>query len=218
MGALLRLFGLPVPPAAAEDGDVWYDTAADQILASDGQPGLPLTIGPTGNAPTIRSGAWHKFPAYGANGTANVPADRMFALPIWPGRACTLTGIAANVTLALAGGQIRMGLYASDGVIPTSLVADYGTVSADISGVRQITSMSTALRPVLYYLIAGRQGGVLNLGLTTLATGDPIVSESSPAFTGSLNAYYMAGVSGTLPSTFTVSGTDTGPALQVRLS
>lgn len=218
MGALLRLLGLSSAPVSPGAGDIWYDTVADQVLASDGTAGIPLTVGPEGNAPVIRSGAWHKFPAYGANGTANVPAGRMFALPIWPGRSCTLTGMAGNVTLALVGGQIRMGLYASNGTLPTSLVADYGTVAADLTGVKQITSMSTALRPTLYYLVIGRQGGALNLGLTTLATGDPIVSEATPSFAGNLNAYYMTGVTGALPASFTVEGTDTGPAVQVRLT
>lgn len=187
-------------------------------MASDGETGLPITIGPGGNAPAIRAGTWHKFPAYGANATANVPTGRMFALPIQPGRSCTLTGMAANVSLALAGGQIRMGLYASNGVLPTSLIADYGTVGTDLTGVKQITSMNTPMRPILHYLVVGRQGGGLNLGLTTLATGDPLVSEATPSFAGNLNAYYMTGVTGALPGSFTVEGTDTGPALQVRLT
>lgn len=206
-------------PAGAVEGDAWYDTTTDQVRASDGASGTPLTIGPEGNLPVIRTTAWHGLPAYGATGTANVPVNQMFALPFWPGRTCTLTGMAANVTLALIGGNLRMGLYASDGVLPTSLVADYGTVTAGVTGIRSITGLSTVVRPVLHYLVIGRQGGVVNLGLTTRQTWDPIVSETTPTITGSLNSYIQTGISGALPASFgTPAGLDTAPALSVQLT
>ncbi|MEU7074734.1 hypothetical protein AB0B30_32495 [Streptomyces narbonensis] len=148
-----------------------------------------------------------------------MPVNRMFALPFWPGRKCTLTGLAANVTLALVGGQLRMGLYASDGVLPTTLIADYGTVSAGLTGIRSITGLSTAVRPVLHYLVIGRQGGLVNLGLTTRVTWDPIVSETTPTITGALNCYYQDGISGALPASFgTPAGLDTAPALSAQLT
>lgn len=219
MGALLRLLSRTSPPASPAAGEIWYRSDTAQFRGSDGQSGEPLTLGPEGNLPVVRSGAWHGLPAYGATATANVPAGRMFALPFWPGRSTTLTGMAVNVTLALVGGQLRMGLYASDGVLPTMLAADYGTVAADLTGIKQITSMATAVRPVLHYLVIGRQGGVLNLGLTTRATWDPIVSETVPTITGSLNCYYIDGITGALPASFGApAGLDTAPAISVRLT
>lgn len=215
----LQLFNRTSPPASPEAGDVWFRSDTGQVRGSDGATGESLTIGPEGNLPVIRSTCWHGLPPYGATGTANVPVNRMFALPFWPGRKCTLTGLAANVTLALVGGQLRMGLYASDGVLPTTLVADYGTVSAGVTGIRSITGLSTAVRPVLHYLVIGRQGGVVNLGLTTRNTWDPIVSETAPTITGALNCYYQDGISGGLPATFgTPAGLDTAPALSAQLT
>lgn len=215
---LARLLSLTGPPAAPGAGDVWYRSDTAQVRASDGQAGQSLTVGPEGNLPVVRPGAWHAVPPYGAPGTANVPVNRMFALPFWPGRACTLTAVAGNVTLALVGGNLRFGVYLSDGVLPTSLLADYGTVSAGLTGIRSITGLSTPLRPVLHYLVVGRQGGLLNLGLTTRATWDPIISESAPTIAGSMNAYYIDGVSGALPASFGApAGTDTGPAVSAQL-
>lgn len=208
-------------PSGIAEGDLWYRTDTDQVRASDGSAGEPLTIGPEGNVPVIRSTAWHLVPAYGAPGTANVPVNRMFALPFWPGRRTTLTGLAGNVTLALVGGNLRMGLYNADSTgLPTTLVADYGTVGAGLTGIRSITGLSTVVRPVLHYLVIGRQGGVLNLGLTTLTTGDPIVSEvGTPVIGGNRNAYYIDGVSGALPASFGApAGTDNSPALAVQLT
>lgn len=219
-GTLARLLNLTSAPASPGAGDVWYRSDTDQVHASDGAAGEPITVGPEGNLPVVRSTAWHVVPAYGAPGTANVPVDRMFALPFWPGRTCTLTGMAANVTLALVGGNLRMGVYLSDGVLPTALLADYGTVTAGVTGIRSITGLSTAVRPVLHYLVIGRQGGVLNLGLTTLTTGEPVISElTTPVIGGNRNSYFIDGVSGALPASFgTPAGTDNSPALAVQLT
>lgn len=206
-------------PSGQTEGDLWYRSDTDQVRASDGLAGEPLTIGPEGNLPVIRSTAWHGLPAYGNTATANVPVDRMFALPFWPGRSCTITAMAANVTLALVGGNLRMGIYQSDGVLPTTLLADYGTVTAGLTGIRSITGLSTSVRPVLHYLVIGRQGGILNLGLTTRATWDPIVSETTPTIAGTLNCYYITGVGGALPASFgTPAGLDTAPAISVQLT
>jgi hypothetical protein len=206
-------------PSGPAEGDLWYRTDTDQIRASDGNAGEPLTIGPEGNLPVISAGRWHLLPAYGAQATANVPVDLMFALPFWPGRRCTITAVAANVTLALVGGNLRFGLYtANTAGLPSTLVADYGTVTAGLTGIRQITGLSTVVRPVLHYLVVGRQGGLLNLGLTTRATQDPIVSEATPTIAGNFSGYTMTGISGALPGTFTVAGVDTTPSISVQLT
>lgn len=219
MGANLRLFNRTAAPAAPESGDVWFRSDTAQYRGSDGLPGEPLTIGPEGNLPVISTTRWHLLPAYGAQATANVPAGTMFALPFWPGRSAVLTAVAANVTLALVGGNLRFGLYTSDTQgLPAALVADYGTVTAGLTGIRSITGLNTPVRPVLYYLVVGRQGGVLNLGLTTRATGDPIISETSPTIAGNFSGYVMTGVAGALPGTFTNNGVDTAPSIAVQLT
>lgn len=219
MGALLRLLNRTSPPISHESGDIWYRSDTGQFRGSDGLAGEPLTIGPEGNLSVIRSTAWHGLPVYGATATANVPVDRMFALPFWPGRTCTLTAMAANVTLALVGGNLRMGIYNSDGVLPTTLLADFGTVGAGLTGIRTISGLSVAVRPVLHYIVIGRQGGVLNLGLTTRNTWDPIVSETTPTIAGSLNCYYQTGIGGALPASFgTPAGLDTAPAVSLQLT
>lgn len=218
-GHLARLLGLTAPPAAPAAGDMWYRSDLKQVRASDGQAGEQLTIGPEGNVPVVRSTAWHGLPPYGATGSANVPDGRMFAIPFWPGRQCTVTGVAGNTTLALVGGNIRFGIYLSDGVLPTTLLADFGTVSAGLLGIRTITGLSQAVRPVLHYLVVGRQGGVANLGMTTRVTWDPIVSETTPTITGALNCYYQTGIGGALPASFgTPAGLDTAPAVAVQLT
>lgn len=217
--APLTLARVTSQPSDAIEGSIWYRTDLDQIRASDGGSGTSLTIGPYGTHPVIRSGAYHSVPPTGDVASANVPDGRMFAVPFWPGRTCTITAMAVNTTLALVGGNIRMGIYASDGVLPTTLLADFGTISSGILGVREITGLSTVVRPVLHYMVIGRQGGLLNLGLTTQLTVDPIVSETTPVFTPSLSSYYQTGIGGALPASFgTPAGTDQGPAIRLKLT
>lgn len=219
-GNLLRFLNLTTTPSSPASGEAWYDSAKDQVLVSDGAPGDPIVVGPEGNLPVVSTTRWHLLPAYGAQGTANVPAGTMFALPFWPGRTCTLTAVAANVTLALVGGNLRFGLYTATAAgLPGSLVADYGTVDAGLTGIRQITGLSTTVRPVLHYLVVGRQGGALNLGLTTRSTGDPIVSEATPTIAGNFSAYTQTGITGALPASFgTPAGVDTGPSISAQLT
>lgn len=215
---LARLLGLGADPAVTTDaGDLWWRTDLSQLHGADATGPVPL--GPTGNAPVIRSGAWHGFPAYGANTAANVPDGRLFAIPFWPGRSATVTGIAANVTLALVGGNIRFGLYANAGAVPGSLVADWGTVATGVTGIRSVTGLSVAVRPVLHWLVVARQGGLLNLGLSSRASWDPLTAEATPTIGADLNAYYRDGVTGALPASYgAVAGSIQGPSLSVQLT
>lgn len=216
---LARLFGATSDPSGPASGDLWWRSDRAQLHASDGGSGIPLHVGPSGNLPVVRSTGWHTLPPFGAASTATVPASRLFALPLWPGRSCTLTAAAVNVTVALVGGTIRMGLYTSDGSLPSTLIADYGTVDSGLTGIRQISSLSTPLRPVLHYFVVARQGGVLNLGLSSRDTWDPIVSETTPLLDASRNAYYRDGVTGALPASFgAIAGAIQGPAATLQLS
>lgn len=217
--SLLRLLNLTARPAVSAKGDMWYRSDLDQVRASDGGAGQPLTIGPTGNIPVVRSTGWHNLPGYGNAAGVNFPLDRLYAIPLWTGRSATLTGVSINVTTLLAASSVRMGLYESDGVLPTTLVADYGTVTTATTGLRTLTGLSSAVRPVLYFLALGRQGAAGTLGLSSRSTWEPIVSDTSPTIASNTNAYFIDGVSGALPGTFgTPAGTDQGPCCVVQLT
>lgn len=172
-----------------------------------------------GNVPIVRSGSWHTLPPYGAAGSATVPDGRLFALPFWPGRRCACLGVTVNVTVIAAGGTIRVGLYASAQGLPTVLVDEYGTVASGVLGLQTIAGFSTPMEPDLHFLAVARQGGLLNLGLSSRDTWDPIVSELSPVLTGNLNCYYRDGVGGALPAMFgDVVGSVQGPSAAVQLT
>lgn len=88
-----------------------------------------------------------------------------------------------------------------------------------MTGVRQISGLSTALRPVLQYLVIARQGGVLNLGLSSRDTWEPMVSETTPVLDANRSAYYRDGVAGALPAAFgAVAGSIQGPSATIQLT
>jgi len=217
--SLLRLVGLTSDPASPANGDVWWRTDTARAHVSDGSIGLPVTLGPPANVPVVRSSAWHTLPGHNASGSMVMPDGRLFALPVWTGRSATLTGVAVNVTTSLLAANIRMGLYASDGVLPTTLISDYGTVSAGTTGMRQITGLSTPLRPVLYYFVVARQGGIGVLSMTSRGIGDPIIANTSSVLDTVQNAYYTDSISGTLPATFgSIAGAINGPSASIQLT
>jgi len=214
-----RLFNTTATPASVASGDMWYRSDTDQVQVSDGAAGIPITVGPIGNLPVIASTRWHGLPAYGNAASINIPDGRLYALPFWPGRTCTVTAVAANVTLALVGGLMRMGIYESDGALPTTLLADYGTVTAGVTGLRTISGLSTAVRPVLHYMVIGRQSAGLTLSVSSRSSWEPIVSDAAATISSNTNTYYVDGVGGALPGTFgTPDGTDQGPCLTVQLT
>ena len=219
MGALLRLLNVTTPPATPTSGDVWYRSDLGQVRASDGVVGEQLTVGPYGTHPVIRTTGWHSVPPTGNPASANIPDQRLFAMPFWPGRVCTLTALAANVTTALAGTTLRMGIYNSDGALPTRLLADFGTVSSAGLGTAQISALSVGVRPVLHYLVLVRQGAAGTLGVSIRNTWDPVIANASAVVAANRTAYYIDGVAGALPVNFGApAGTDLGPALSVQLT
>lgn len=210
---------LPADPATSdeEQGSLWWRADQDNLYASDGNPGRRLKVGPAGNLPLIRSGAWHSLPSFGAPSTIAVTLSRAYALPFWPGSKATMTGVAAEVTL-LNVGSLRAGLYTSTpGNVPGTLIADFGTVSTALAGVKQ-WAMSQPVRPVLYWLVIAQQG-LLNVSLRSRDTWEPIVSDDTPVLNANRNAYYKDGIGGALPASFgAIDGTVQGPSAMVQLT
>lgn len=172
-----------------------------------------------GNLPSIRSGAWHSLPPYGATGTLITPVSRLFALPFWPGRRCSITGVATNVTAFPIGASVRAGLYTSANGLPNMLTSDFGSQAVAGIGLQTFTGFSVHVEPDLYFLAIVRQGGVAGFTMSVRDTWDPIISETAPVITSNLNTYYVDGVAGGLPAMFgPPAGSVQGPSAAVQLN
>lgn len=176
-----------------------------------------ITLYP-GNIPVVRSGAWHTIPPYGPVGSVTMPQNRAFALPFWPGHRCVLAGVAVDVTVIAAGGDLRFGLYSCANALPCRLISELGTVAAGGIGIQQLTGLTQHVRAVLMFLVVVRQGGLVNFGLSTRDTWSPMVSGATPVLDSNLNAYYQDGVTGALPAQFGIpAGSSQGPGASIQL-
>jgi hypothetical protein len=145
--------------------------------------------------------------------------SRLYALPLWPGQAMTLTSIAVEVTFGLIpGAMIRAGLYSDSGDgSPSKRIADFGTVAASI-GVKTWGPLSTAIPPALTWLTIVQQGGSA-LQFRARDTWVPVVSETTPLLNSARTAYYVDGVTGALPAIFgAIAGASQGPSALVQLT
>lgn len=87
-----------------------------------------------------------------STGTASTgtTAQTMALYPIYVDRPLTLDALAIRVTTLEVGATVRLGIYNLDSAFePTTLVADYGTVSCDTTGMKEAAG-STALTPGWY--------------------------------------------------------------------
>lgn len=222
----LRLPLFTSDPSSPAEGEVWYNQTIDQMKYKGPTGSYPVPVHAGIRFNDYDTNRWYAVQSGGPN-TANATAGRAFTNPFVLPRMGTLSGISIEVSTAwTTAGNVRVGLYNDDGGrLPTSLVADYGTVAATV-GIKT-WSMSTVLVPGIYWLVAVNQGGS---GATTGQfravaglheyIGDPSATPSSGFFNGSLNCYYSdTGFTGSLPSSFgSVAGIALGPRFVIKFS
>jgi hypothetical protein len=131
------------------------------------------------------------------------------AVPFIPSRAGTLNGVAINVTTGGASSNvIRLGVYNHDYStgLPGTLLADLGTVSGVGTGIKTLTSLTTAIDNKIYWLTAVTQVGTA-CQMRAATGGNHLVGQSAGTPTDTLPGCYetAATVTGALPGTFTVS-------------
>lgn len=142
-------------------------------------------------------------------GQGNAPSgfNSLRVYPMQVQRSVTVDRIGIRVVTGQPATTVRLGIYKDDGTgRPGQLVLDAGTVDASATGDVTIT-ISTTLTPGHYWVGGVSQG-------TGTAPTVQVNSSAMPGFTAAslseaaqnLNAYEMTGVTGALPTTFTISG------------
>jgi hypothetical protein len=109
----------------------------------------------TKNGETDRGVPGNTYTGPNNAGTIGLTANRLAFVPFIIESPITITGAHMEVT-TLSTGSIVMGIYncsTSNGYpFPTTRIATWGTVSVTGTGVKSITSLSTALTPGMYAL------------------------------------------------------------------
>lgn len=148
---------------------------------------------------------------------------RMMYIPWIVPRSITIDRIGIHVTTGVATTNCRIGIYNSANDLPTSLIADLGSVDTSSTGVKELT-VSQVIPAGLVFLAVAKQGTVgavslYGLGYTVWA-GMPEASTSTLMQYGS-QYMYEDSVTGALPSTATpllTSSANGLPGLFVRLA
>jgi hypothetical protein len=154
----------------------------------------------------------------GARTTATLSLNQATAVPFWIGNLQPFDRIGCEITQAgAASSVVRLGVYADNGGgVPGALVFQAGTVAGGSKGAKEI-KISKTLPPGLYWLVLVGQGGTPQVravsnnilggaGVSTLA----LATGATPR-----PGYYMSGVSGALPATWTMSGQTPTPGVVV---
>lgn len=201
----------PVSGATLADGAVTTPKLADgAVTAAKMQHPSP--------SPRYRTGRWYG-PMTGRTVNGN-GADVMTAVPFWVGAAKTFDRIACAVTTAAAGSSVRLGIYADTGEgAPGALILDAGAVSGETVAAPEAT-ISQTLSPGWHWLAAVNQGGNPTLrctsGTALMPVGAATAAEASQS--QPVTGHVMSGVTGALPSTFTITASALAPYLVVLRS
>lgn len=210
------------------EADIWYNSTEGRVKVRVASQ--TAIAGPHGNHSLIHNvaNAWYT-PAGGSNGvltTQVLTNDRAYAWPLFPGRKCTLAGLAISTGVGNVGvGNFRAALYDSAATgFPGSLIADYGTQSATTaSTVRSGWTVSTVLLPVPYWVVIASQTSTAPTVIVPITTVPmiawPIAVPLFGATDNMTSLYTDTGFSGAAPSSFgTPAGTAIGPLIFWKLA
>lgn len=191
-----------------------------QLLASDSTQANGVKWASLLTTPTYayRTGKW-----YGTVSPNNITTsvtlgnNTLRVMPWYIASVITIVAVQAEITVVgQAASTIRIGIYGSDSTYaePSALLVDAGSVAGDVVAAPTITLGSPLVLQAGLYWIGGC---IQNAGTTQptvrVNTGSPLITmpaalsqtSTAPA-TGSLfGGYSQTGVSGALPSTFTIS-------------
>lgn len=143
-------------------------------------------------------------------------ANYLYAAPIYVAETVTIDRIGIHVTTAgAAASVIKLAVYNDTGhFLPGTKRFDAGSVAADSTGAKELTISQQLPGGQWYWLAAVAQGGTPSVYSNT--TGNVGQSAAGIAFASSV---INTGVSGTLPSTFSVAGElGTAPRVYVRVA
>ena len=144
------------------------------------------------------------------NITAVPVAGQMYAFPMLVSRITIIDSIAINVVVGGAASSVNVGLYADNGnMYPATLIQDFGNQATTASGVKLFTTgLPLVLTAGLYWLVFLCSATAPTVTGWTATQLPPILGIVSTLVTavGGIG-WVVAQAAGSLPSTFTASGT-----------
>lgn len=109
--------------------------------------------------------------------------DVLFAIPFFNTSLSTATSIAIHVTTAsVAGTNVRLGIYNDNGALyPNGLIADFGTIATDSTGIKSIAINLLLGQNIMYWLVLLAES-TLTMGSTGLQCAWNIANFKNTSF------------------------------------
>jgi hypothetical protein len=208
-------------PTAPRNGDLWLNTTSNIPKYVDNVGAVTTLGGSSGGSPfgprVLKTGYSYGPNIPATSATSTLPVNNtLYAMPIYIPAAITATSLSMNIN-ALAGtsGGYGFALYSNSSTddYPNAKLADAFIDTSTTFGASgwNASVISVSLSAGLYWLAAVRQAATAPtmLCLTAGNTGDTAMPWSTTASPGTVGAicWTQAGVTGTLPATFTATKT-----------
>lgn len=164
------------------------------------------------------TGLYYGPECYGGNSTRVPTLNELDVLPFIVGQQETFDQIACAVTILQATSLYRLGVYNSDTQgKPSTLLFDAGTVDCSTTGAKTIT-INQKLNAGLYWIAGCAQVAAGTMELRGYAAGwSPFVALDLADRSTSGTGYFMTGVTGALPGTFTFAANNAFSGATPRL-
>lgn len=154
-----------------------------------------------------RSGRYYTQPQLG-QAVAAPTLNALILTPLWVPAACTLDRIVCEVVATVASGTSRMGLYANDSATdrPSALIVDAGTVATDATTGMKEATISQAVNAGWLWLAYVAQVATCSIRIMDSGFLAPVAATTAKVSVAG-SSYYVASVTGSLPSTVAPSST-----------
>lgn len=205
------------------DGHIRWNTVTKRLQVDTTSTGVFADIPVTGDYSSAATVAGQTavfaprsyYTPRGARSAFPLTRDRLTIVPFLVPKNQRFVRIGTEVTTGAPGSRIRLGIFniGADGM-PTSLVADVGTIDAAARGAKEL-NIDITLSAGLYGLAAVAQGGAPSARTITGGGGLEVGAGSIASSTQSNpnTGFYMSGVAGALPRVFTLTDRSLSPTL-----
>ena len=196
-------------------GALWFDSNnALWLCIAAGTPGTWVQQ-PGSAAYGLTTNRWMISGPGNTGATFVLNSNVGYFSPLLVTKSITVKAIGVDITSGgSAGALVRLGIYNDTGSgSPGTVLLDAGTTAATGTGAVSI-GISITLTPGLYWLVAAGQGApATQPTLEALFGGNPYVAVTSLTDGGNIGGYQVAGISGALPGTPSVS--DANPVAMI---
>lgn len=130
--------------------------------------------------------------------------DYMYLVPIFISEDMTFDNIAIEVTTAAAAATVRLGLYDSVDSVPTNLIADFGTVDASTTGVKEKAISQAVSKGLIWAAYVCSNSSSVRLRQISSGVQMPTFPSTAAQSFDEIS-YVQTGVTGALPDPTTAT-------------